>query len=119
MPEDRRLTRVTKLCLELPGASREMHGSHATFLAGKKVFAYFLHNHHGDGIVSVCVKLFPGESQSFCASDPDRFYPPAYIAHRGWMGVRLDRGEIDWDEIAEFLKASHGIATAKPVRKRK
>jgi hypothetical protein len=24
---------------------------------------------------------------------------PPYVGHRGWLGVRLDRG-IDWDELA-------------------
>jgi predicted DNA-binding protein (MmcQ/YjbR family) len=117
MAEDRRLTRLTKLCLELPDTSRELQGSHAAFRAGKKVFAYFLNNHHGDGIVSVCVKVFPGENTSLVASQPDRFYPPAYIAHRGWVGLRLDQKAVDWEEVAEFLKASHMITTAKPRKK--
>lgn len=27
-------------------------------------------------------------------ADPERFYVPPYVGHRGWIGVRLDRDEI-------------------------
>jgi hypothetical protein len=52
--DDSRLARLTEICLALPEASRRDSGSHATFLVRKKTFAYYLENHHGDGIVSVC-----------------------------------------------------------------
>jgi hypothetical protein len=51
--EDPRLTRLTEVVLALPEATRKIYGSHAQFLVKKKTFAYFLDNHHGDGIVSV------------------------------------------------------------------
>jgi hypothetical protein len=54
--EDPRLARLSKLCLALPEAVRALHGDHADFRVRKKVFAYFLDSHHGDGIISVCVK---------------------------------------------------------------
>ena len=54
--EDRRLARLSRICLALPEAARELHGEHAGFLVRKKIFAYFLNNHHGDGIVAVTGK---------------------------------------------------------------
>ena len=36
-------------------------------------------------------------------ADPERFYVPPYVGHRGWIGVRLDRG-FDRDEIAGILE---------------
>jgi hypothetical protein len=51
-PEDPRLTRLTKLCLALPETTRAIRGDHADFRVRKKVFAYFLNDHHGDGIAS-------------------------------------------------------------------
>jgi hypothetical protein len=39
--EDRRLTRLTKICLALLEATRRDMGRHAAFLVGKKTFAYF------------------------------------------------------------------------------
>ena len=51
MAEDDALRLITELCLSFPEAAAERSGSHATFRVRKKVFAYFLDNHHDDGIV--------------------------------------------------------------------
>ena len=112
-PEDKRLTRLTKIGLAFPEAKRELHGSHATFLIRKKPFAYFLNNHHGDGIVGFTCKVIPGENNSLIAAQPDRFYPPAYLASRGWVALRLDRGTIDWDEVKELLLGSYALIAPK------
>jgi phosphoribosylglycinamide formyltransferase-1 len=105
--DDPRLTRVIKISLELPEASVERHGTHAAFLVRKKHFAYYLDNHHGDGIVAVTCKVAPGDNQLLTKSQPERFYLPSYLASRGWVALRLDRGEIDWDEVRELLFESY------------
>ena len=106
-PEDPRLDRLTKLCLSFPDARRESNEHHTAFSVRKKKFAYFLNNHHGDGIVSVCCKVRPGDNSALAAAQPSRFYMPAYIACRGWVALRLDRGEVDWDEVAELVADSY------------
>ena len=111
--EDKRLTRLTKIALAFPEVKRELHGSHATFLIRKKPFAYFLDNHHGDGIVGFTCKVLPGENNSLIAAQPDRFYPPAYLASRGWVALRLDRGTIDWNEVRELLLGSYALVAPK------
>jgi len=105
--EDPRLARLTQICLALPEATRECHGDHAAFHVRKKTFVYYLHNHHGDGIVSVCCKVMPGDNAALAAASPDRFYLPAYIGPRGWVALRLDAGEIDWDEVTELVTDSY------------
>jgi len=105
--EDPRLARLTKIALALPEAKREMHGSHAGFLVRKKTFAYFLNNHHGDGIVAVTCKVLPGENSALATAQPKRYYLPAYIGPRGWVALRLDAGKIDWDEARELLLGSY------------
>ena len=62
MAEDERLRRLTEICLAFAGAEREMMGAHASFKVKKKVFAYFLNDHHGDGIVGIWCKVLPGEN---------------------------------------------------------
>lgn len=47
---DARLQGVSKICLALSETTIERHGSHAAFLVGKKKFAYYLNNHHGDAL---------------------------------------------------------------------
>jgi phosphoribosylglycinamide formyltransferase-1 len=116
--EDKRLTRLTKIALALPEAQRELHGSHATFLIRKKPFAYFLDNHHGDGIVGFTCKVLPGENNSLIAAQPDRFYAPAYLASRGWVALRLDRGKTDWEEVKELLLGSYMMSAPKRLAER-
>jgi len=105
--EDRRLARLTKICLALPEATRQISGNHAGFLVRKKTFAYFLNDHHGDGIVAVTGKVLPGDNKALVASQPDRFYLPAYIGPKGWVALRLDAGPVDWDEVSELIATSY------------
>ena len=111
--EDARLARFTRICLALPEASRELCGQHAGFAVRKRTFAYFLNDHHGDGIVGVAAKVLPGENHALVAAQPERFYLPAYIASRGWVGLRLDTGEVDWDEVAELAAVSYRLVAPK------
>src|SRR3954453_14524569 len=105
--EDRRLTRLTKICLALPEATRTDQGRHAAFLVRKKTFAYFLDDHHGDGIVAVTCKVAPGDITALAITHPPRFYIPAYVGPRGWVALRLDIGKVDWDEVKELVSESY------------
>jgi len=81
----------------------------------QRVFAYFLNSHHGDGIVSVCVKSSLGEGVDRAARFPERYYLPAYIGARGWFGLRLDRGAIDWREVSNIVDLSYCLAAPKTL----
>ncbi len=107
--EDARLTRLTTLALALPEATQQIYGTHAQFLVRKKTFAYFLDNHHGDGIVGVTCKVLPGDNKALVEAQPDRFYLPAYLASRGWVALRLDAGKIDWSEVKDLLLGSYAL----------
>ena len=113
MSEDRRLLRLTKVCLALPESSRELAGRHARFHVRDKTFAWYLDDHHGDGIVSVSCKMALDENRELAALDPARFYLPAYMAHRGWIALRLDAGKIDWSEVAELVADSYRLVAPK------
>src|SRR5271170_414280 len=107
--EDPRLTRLSAIALAFPEATRQICGSHAQFLVRKKTFAYFLDDHHGDGIVAVTCKVMPGDNKALIEAQPDRFYLPAYLASRGWVALRLDVGKIDWAEVKELLRGSYAL----------
>jgi len=111
--EDKRLTRVTAIALSLPEVKRELHGSHATFLVRRKPFAYYLDNHHGDGLIGIACKVQPGENQSRVEAQPEGFYPPAYLASRGWAALSLDRGKTDWHQVKELLFGSYTMIAPK------
>jgi predicted DNA-binding protein (MmcQ/YjbR family) len=109
------LRRISEICLAFPEVSVERHGSHATFRVRKKVFAYFLDNHHGDGIVSVCVKTLLGENRDLVRERPSQFYLPAYIGPRGWVGLRLDGPSVSWDEVGALIASSFSIVAPKTL----
>ncbi len=111
--EDPRLTRLTEVALALPEATRQIYGSHAQFLVRRRTFAYFLDNHHGDGIVAVTCKVLPGDNKALAEAPPDRFYLPAYIASKGWVALRLDGGNVDGDEVRELLLGSYVLVAPK------
>ena len=116
--EDARLTRITEIALALPESTRQIYGSHAQFLIRKKTFAYFLDNHHGDGIVGVTCKVLPGDNHALVESQPAKFYLPAYVASRGWVALRLDSGKIDWTEVKELLIGSYLLIAPKRLAAR-
>jgi len=103
------LERLTAICEMLDDASYQPKGDHVIFRRKRKVFAYFLNDHHGDGIVSVCVKVLPGDNERLIQSDAKRFYSPAYIGSRGWVAYRLDEPKPDWSEVKELVKGSHQL----------
>jgi hypothetical protein len=116
MREDRRLRLLSAVCLSLPEAERITCGAHADFRVRGKVFAYFLKNHGGDGITAACFKSHLGEHVEQVKRAPERFYLPQFIGRRGWCGLRLDQGEIDWDEVKALAIVSYNLAAPKGLR---
>jgi hypothetical protein len=111
--DDARLRRLTKICLALPEAVRERRASHAEFRVRSRVFAYYLDDHHGDGVVAVSCRTARNENVDWVAADPSRFYLPAYIGSRGWVGLRLDITPVDWRQVAVFVLDSYRLAAPK------
>jgi hypothetical protein len=105
--QQERLSRLTDICLALPETSSEEKNGHVAFLVGKKTFAYYLNNHHGDNIISVSCKVLPGENQFLVESAPARFYLPAYIGSRGWIALRMDLPTLNWSEVKELIRGSY------------
>jgi hypothetical protein len=110
-----RLIKLKSICLTLPETSCVEKGDHLIFFVRKKVFAYYLNNHHGDQIVSICCKTLSGDNQRLIEADPEKFYPPAYIGPRGWVGLRLDLARMDWGEVKELLRGSYAVTAPKKL----
>ena len=115
--EDPRLRKLSGICLGLPETERRSIGDHFDFRVRGKVFAYFLDSHHGDGIVSVCCKSQLGENVDRALRDPERYYLPAYIGPRGWFGMRLDRGTVNWSEVRNIVENSYRLAAPERLAK--
>ena len=94
------LARLREICLGLPEVEERLsHGAPTFFVRGKRAFLMVLTNHHGDGRFAIWCAAGEGVQSMLVEADPERFFVPPYVGHRGWLGVRLDRG-LDWNELA-------------------
>src|SRR5436305_4803801 len=97
---ERTLERIRAICLGLPETTERLsHGSPTFFVRDKRAFLMVLTNHHGDGRFAIWCAAPDGMQSMLVDADPEKFFVPPYVGHRGWLGVRLDRG-VDWDELA-------------------
>ena len=108
-PSDRNqvLRRIRALCLALPETSERLsHGSPTFFVRGKRAFLMVLTSHHGDGRFAVWCAAPTGMQAMLVEADPERFFVPPYVGHRGWLGFRLDR-ELDPGELAGIVEDAY------------
>lgn len=101
------VAQVRERALALPEADEvNSHGMPCFGIAKGKKFAYVSLDHHGDGKTALLVKISgPDEQAQLIDLDPARYYRPAYFGD-GWVGIRLDLDDTDWDAIGEWLQRS-------------
>ena len=116
MDQDAVLVRIREICLALPETSERLsHGAPTFFVRGKRAFVMVLSDHHGDGRFAIWCAAPDGMQKLLVESEPERFFVPPYVGHRGWLGVRLDR-RLDWDELAGIVEDAYGeVAPPKLV----
>jgi hypothetical protein len=116
MDEDAALTKIREICLGLPETSERLsHGAPTFFVRGKRAFTMVLSNHHGDGRFAIWCAAPDGMQTLLVETDPERFFVPPYVGHRGWLGVRLDRG-LDWGQLAGIVEDAYAeVAPPKLV----
>ena len=101
--------RLRQICLALPEAVETETWGDPTFRIGAKIFAM---EKRGDGRVSVWCKAPAGSQAVLVGADPERFFVPPYVGHKGWVGVRLDR-RPDWNEVAAVIRRSYRLIAPK------
>jgi hypothetical protein len=107
---------LRKLCLALPETNERLsHGAPTFFVRQKRSFLMVLTNFHGDGRFAIWCAAPPGLQAMLVEADPERFFVPPYVGHRGWLGMRLDRA-LDWDEVAGIVEDAYAeVAPRKLV----
>jgi|SRR5919197_6714984 hypothetical protein len=110
------LNRIREICLTLPETSERLsHGAPTFFVRAKRAFVMVLDNFHGDGRFALWCAAPEGVQQMLVEANREHFFVPPYVGHRGWVGVRLDRG-LDWDEIAGIVEDAYAeVAPRKLV----
>ena len=113
---ERTLARLREIGLALPETSERLsHGAPTFFVREKKAFLMVLTDHHGDGRFAIWCAAGAGVQALLVEADPDKFFVPPYVGHRGWLGVRLDRG-LDWNELAGIVEDAYAeVAPSKLV----
>jgi hypothetical protein len=110
------LAKLREICLAFPETSERLsHGAPTFFVREKRSFLMVLTNHHGDGRFAIWCAAPDGMQKMLVEADAERFFVPPYVGHRGWLGVRLDRG-IHWDELTGIAEDAYAdVAPAKLV----
>ena len=99
---EKHIERVRRICLALPETMEKLSHGEPTFFVRKKVFAMCSNNHHNDGHIAVTLPAAIGVQEALIKASPEKFYRPAYVGVRGWIGVELDH--VDDEELALHVR---------------
>jgi hypothetical protein len=113
MPRRTPIDRLREICLALPEATEKVAWGEPTFRVGGRMFVMSSNNHHNDGRVAAWCNAAPGTQDLLARSDPERFFAPPYMGPRGWVGVRLEDGRVDWAQVAEIVDEAYRVVAPK------
>ncbi|MEO5773165.1 MAG: phosphoribosylglycinamide formyltransferase [Sphingomicrobium sp.] len=102
---------VDALASQLPEVGRgTSHGSPGWKVGGEKsgkLFAIIADHHHGEDAVGLLVKASGSdEMNGLIEAQPDIYYWPKYYGANGWLGIKLNRRDVDWDDVNDWLVRS-------------
>jgi hypothetical protein len=103
--------RVRALCLAWPETTERLsHGEASWFHRDRRQFATMADHHHDDRLAVWCAAP-PGARDEMVVRQPERYFVPPYVGHRGWIGAYLDLPDVDWAAIRELIgNAFHTVA---------
>ena len=87
------------------------------FIEKGRTFAWYVHNHHGDGITAVAIKT-SGEDElaMLVETDPETYHRNKYLAPLGLVCLRIDRPTIDWEQVRTRIEQSWAYAATPRLR---
>lgn len=110
--------RVLRLFGSLPEVEIEVGGErdqHRAASVRKKRFAWYQDDHHGDGMVAVTCKAPEGVNTAMAREDPERYFIPSYTGPKGWVGMRLDVENVDWDRVELTFREAYRMTAPKTL----
>ncbi len=110
------LGRVREAAMAMPEAEETLsHGMPCFGIVKGKKFAWFSADHHGDGRTALLVKISGAEEQAMLIEqDSARYFRPAYFGD-GWIAIRLDLGDNDWEHLAGWIAKSWRAVAPKKL----
>ncbi|WP_294172807.1 phosphoribosylglycinamide formyltransferase [uncultured Sphingomonas sp.] len=102
---------VDALASRLPEVTRKTsHGSPGWAVGPErtaKLFSIIADHHHGEESVGLLIKASgPDEMTGLIEAQPDIYYWPKYYGASGWLALKLNRRDVDWEQVAEWLERS-------------
>jgi predicted DNA-binding protein (MmcQ/YjbR family) len=105
--------RLREICLAFPEAVEKPFGGH-TAPAFRVRDKFFVMTWDNDGRAAAVFKAPPGAREFFVGQDPKRFFRPAYVGPKGWLGINLDAG-VDWDQLSAMIDESYRMTAPKKL----
>ena len=104
------IERVRTLSLALPESFELETWDHPTFRVGRGRGRIFCTA--ADDGSSITVKADPLEREALLTQGGPFYFPP-YVGSKGWVGIRLDHAQTDWDEVAELIAISYCLTAPR------
>jgi hypothetical protein len=102
------------LCLALPEATEKIsHGGPSWFVGNRKM-CVTVPAADPDRRPAFWCAAPAGVQEDLVDTEPDRFFRPPYVGHRGWLGVYLDV-PVDWAEIGEIVRDAYRCVAPKKL----
>jgi hypothetical protein len=110
--------RIRPVALALPGVvERVSHGAPTFFTregrAGRTFASLHDEREWFEGRLCLWFAAPEGLQDALVGGAPERYFVPPYVGHRGWVGLRLDVGETDWDEVAGVVEDAYAFTVAR------
>jgi hypothetical protein len=112
----RQRKRIIRMVEQLPEGVAIAHGTHLSLEVRKKRFGWFLDNHHGDGRVALNCKASADMHDVLQQLAPAQFHAPKYLGNKGWIGLWLDVGEMNWSAVELALREAYSSVAPKTLR---
>ncbi len=105
------LEQLRARALALPETSEQESFGSAGFRVGEgksgKYFAYFSDRPHGHERIALLAKTSGmDELHALVEDQPETYFKPAFYGASGWVGIVLDRPDLDWADIDAWLQRS-------------
>ncbi len=105
------LDQIRTRALALPETCEQESFGSAGFRVGEgksgKYFAYFSDRPHGHERIALLAKTSGmDELHALIEDQPETYFKPAFYGASGWVGIVLDRPDLDWGAIEAWLQRS-------------
>lgn len=113
---DDTLRRVRGICLALPEAFEQRAWGHPTFRVRKKMFAVYSDWTSSDGPARPGLRCNAplGVQAHLVRTEPAKYYVPAYVGAKGWIGLYPD--DCTDDEIRAHVQQSYCMVAPKRLQ---